>query len=266
MSGASEQANVRTSERANGRASGPVLTSLFLFVPDHSAPHLPTRLHHHQQQQPPRPGIPIVPHITQQQQHGPISSGDPRCAHDDDDRKTTRPSFLSPSSYPTSTESVSEVTTITSKLPIATSSSSSSSSQSPMEEAPQPVVTMTTTSMNSPGVVVTTATKMKLDSASASASSSSVSSSIHHRMLSQDYPVKPRNPQKPSGNLKQPVGPAASASLSSPAFLSAQAASSIDAQPPTLQPQSPPTATNLPISTAASMPVIITQVHIHGLF
>ena len=25
------------SERANGRASGPVLTSLFLFVPDHSA-------------------------------------------------------------------------------------------------------------------------------------------------------------------------------------------------------------------------------------
>ena len=31
------------SERANGRASGPVLTPLFLFVPDHSAPdaHLP---------------------------------------------------------------------------------------------------------------------------------------------------------------------------------------------------------------------------------
>ena len=26
------------SERANGRASGPVLTSLFLFKPDHSAP------------------------------------------------------------------------------------------------------------------------------------------------------------------------------------------------------------------------------------
>ena len=26
------------SERANGRASGPVLTSLFLFIPDHSAP------------------------------------------------------------------------------------------------------------------------------------------------------------------------------------------------------------------------------------
>ena len=25
------------SERANGRARGPVLTSLFLFVPDHSA-------------------------------------------------------------------------------------------------------------------------------------------------------------------------------------------------------------------------------------
>ena len=26
------------SERVNGRASGPVLTSRFLFVPDHSAP------------------------------------------------------------------------------------------------------------------------------------------------------------------------------------------------------------------------------------
>ena len=25
-------------ERANGQASGPVLTSLFMFVPDHSAP------------------------------------------------------------------------------------------------------------------------------------------------------------------------------------------------------------------------------------
>ena len=31
------------SERANGRASGPVLTPLFLFVPDHSAPSPPSR-------------------------------------------------------------------------------------------------------------------------------------------------------------------------------------------------------------------------------
>ena len=36
----SEEASERVSgasEQANGRASGPVLTSLFLFVPDHSA-------------------------------------------------------------------------------------------------------------------------------------------------------------------------------------------------------------------------------------
>ena len=43
MSGATERVSVATervsgaSERANGRASGPVLTFLFLFVPDHSA-------------------------------------------------------------------------------------------------------------------------------------------------------------------------------------------------------------------------------------
>ena len=36
VSSASERVS-GTSERANGRASGPVLTSLFLFVPDHSA-------------------------------------------------------------------------------------------------------------------------------------------------------------------------------------------------------------------------------------
>ena len=36
QSGASEGVS-GASERANGRASGPVLTSLFLFVPDHSA-------------------------------------------------------------------------------------------------------------------------------------------------------------------------------------------------------------------------------------
>ena len=36
QSGASERVS-DVSERANGRASGPVLTSLFLFVPDHSA-------------------------------------------------------------------------------------------------------------------------------------------------------------------------------------------------------------------------------------
>ena len=36
QSGASERVS-SASERANGRASGPVLTSLFLFVPDHSA-------------------------------------------------------------------------------------------------------------------------------------------------------------------------------------------------------------------------------------
>ena len=36
LSGVSEQVS-SASERANGRASGPVLSSLFLFVPDHSA-------------------------------------------------------------------------------------------------------------------------------------------------------------------------------------------------------------------------------------
>ena len=36
QSGASERVS-SASERANGRASGPVFTSLFLFVPDHSA-------------------------------------------------------------------------------------------------------------------------------------------------------------------------------------------------------------------------------------
>ena len=36
QSGASERVS-GASERANGRASGPVLTSLFLFDPDHSA-------------------------------------------------------------------------------------------------------------------------------------------------------------------------------------------------------------------------------------
>ena len=36
QSGASERVS-GASERANGRASGPVLTSLFLVVPDHSA-------------------------------------------------------------------------------------------------------------------------------------------------------------------------------------------------------------------------------------
>ena len=35
QSGASELVS-GVSERVNGRASGPVLTSLFLFVPDHS--------------------------------------------------------------------------------------------------------------------------------------------------------------------------------------------------------------------------------------
>ena len=37
QSGASKRVS-GASERANGRASGPVLTSWFLFVPDHSAP------------------------------------------------------------------------------------------------------------------------------------------------------------------------------------------------------------------------------------
>ena len=37
QSGASERVN-GASEQANARASGPVLTFLFLFVPDHSAP------------------------------------------------------------------------------------------------------------------------------------------------------------------------------------------------------------------------------------
>ena len=36
QSGATERVS-GASERANGGASGPVLTSLFLFVPDHSA-------------------------------------------------------------------------------------------------------------------------------------------------------------------------------------------------------------------------------------
>ena len=40
QSGASERVS-GASERANGRASGPVLTSQFLFVPDHSAPPCP---------------------------------------------------------------------------------------------------------------------------------------------------------------------------------------------------------------------------------
>ena len=38
------------SERANGRAGGPVLTSLFLFVPDHSAlPHFSSLISHTQE-------------------------------------------------------------------------------------------------------------------------------------------------------------------------------------------------------------------------